>query len=248
MESDPNDDDWEHDLEGTDDSDVENVIDRTTQNIPTEGPTKDERLRTLLFSPTTSSDYIPSSAPATGVDEEENESNNKNHDLGTKVAAENAEKLSKPKEKSSKLTAGIGNVKAVKNFDTMKIREKIQKGNSGNISPMKRNEKIEAARSRNKKREDETKLNKFLSKAEKKENEKLQGKVLSSDHTDTSLEANSSQNPPPYIRKHKVGKSEEARASELDDIYFLCEYRTPQFFYFSKSNFPNAVPNISFPR
>ena len=82
VESDENDGDWENDLEGTDGSDVQNVIDQTTQNIPTEGPTKDERLRTLLFSPTSSSDYIPSSAPATGVDEEENESNNENHDLG----------------------------------------------------------------------------------------------------------------------------------------------------------------------
>ena len=99
----------------------------------------------------------------------------------------------------------------------MKIREESEKGNSGNIPPIKRNEKIKAARSKSKKREDETKLNNFLSK-EKKE------KKSSSDNTDTSLEANSSQNPPPYIRKHKVGQNEEARASELDDIYFLCKY------------------------
>lgn len=203
----------------------------------------------MPFSPTTSTDFIASSAPATGVDEEENESNNKNNDLGSKVAAKNAEELSKPNGKALKLATGIGKVTADdninKNSDSIKIREKLEKSKHGN-DPNKRKgidkkEKTEQSRRKQKKREDETKLNNFLSKTEKKESGKLHGKIPA---MDTNLEGNSTKNPPPFIRKHKVGKSEEARASELDDIYFLCEY-SYKIYYWLRFNILNSnIPNI----
>lgn len=215
-ESSPNDDSWESEIEGNDDSDLTEIFDTTI--TPTEKPRKTEKQH--QHSPVSTphfSDFTTPSAPATAVEENSNELNNKDNDLGGKVAAKGAESSDHRQADETK-KPGHENIKSSDDLKSKSLKTREQENKQK--KEQDRNEEIQRLREKHKKL-DEAKLNKFLSKKQQ-DGDKLKEKDISSDDG-VNLESNSSTNPPPFIIKHKVGKSEGAKASEMDDIYFLCK-------------------------
>ncbi|XP_032232587.1 protein cab-1 [Nematostella vectensis] len=161
---------------------------------------------TVPYSPT--DDFnTPTSAPATGVDEQENsqESNQKSNQ-------NNAKSDGKGKEDThTSHPSKNNNIKKLKNGAKSTAKDESLK----RLKP-KKDQVLEAKRKEDsEKKRDEVKLNKFL--AEREENGNVDGS-LESESGETNLQVNSSAIPPPFILKKKVGKVDR---SELDDIYFL---------------------------
>lgn len=170
-------------------------------------------------------DFIPPSAPATAVEENSNNLNNKNNDLEGKTAAKDAESSLHGTDDNSKQN-GAKKIHSSNDFKS-KSKELKNRGQDSNLKRkllLKKQDK--ELQRKHKEMDDREKLNKFLSKKDGTE------EVVSSDKEDgVNMEGNSSSNPPPFIRKHKIGK--EPKASEMDDIYFLCKYN---FLFLTRTN------------
>lgn len=228
-----NDDSWENELQGTDGSDLNALFD--TPITPTENPSKTEKYQYSSHSSPPYSDFSTPSAPATAVEESTNELNNKNDDLGSKVAAKDAEKSEhQPSDETERHRNGL----ETKRLNTRE-KENKQKEHLDISTQQEKKDELERLREKHKKL-DEDKLNNFLSKKQQNEENgnRLNEKIISSEDG-VNLESNSSTNPPPFIRKHKMGKPDEAKASEMDDIYFLCEYIFVTIFFLIL--FPNRL-------